>query len=314
MGESGRAERRSRLSKEKKKDDGLFAVGLCQAVFAVIIVLFVLIVSKSSGQAAQNLRDDFSLLMSVSYDKNDVEKTWKSVKNYFSSPPNLSVFRAFYGEKEETSETEESLTEQTETAVSETEKETEPIETSEAGETSSAPQKEEKEEKAGESPAVAKTNLGLSLKAETPIGLNSGKTQTSSVEETSEQIIMPVNGIYTSYFGMRTNPITGQDSLHTGLDIAAAQGTKIKAACSGVVRKVGEDSRSGKYIYLTHEDGAETLYCHCSAVLAEQGASIRQGETIALVGSTGWSTGPHLHFEFHKNGKRLDPLPLLNRK
>lgn len=311
MGESGRAERRSRLSKEKKKDDGLFAVGLCQAVFAVIIVLFVLIISKSSGQAAQNLRDDFSLLMSISYDKKDVEKTWNSVKNYFSSPPNLSVFKAFYGEKEATSETEESLTEQTETDVSETEKETEPIETSKAGETSFAPQKEEK---AGESSAASKTNLGLSLKAETPVGLNSGKTQTAYVEKTSEQIIMPVNGIYTSYFGMRTNPITGQDSLHTGLDIAAAQGTKIKAACSGVVRKVGEDSRSGKYIYLTHEDGAETLYCHCSAVLAEQGASIRQGETIALVGSTGWSTGPHLHFEFHKNGKRLDPLPLLNRK
>ena len=122
---------------------------------------------------------------------------------------------------------------------------------------------------------------------------------------------MPVSGPYTSYFGARTNPITGVDSFHTGLDIAAAQGTKIKAAYSGVVRKVGEDSRSGKYIYLTHENGVETLYCHCSAVLAEQGASIRQGETIALVGSTGWSTGPHLHFEFHKNGERLDPLPIL---
>ena len=57
----------------------------------------------------------------------------------------------------------------------------------------------------------------------------------------------------------------------------------------------------------------ETLYCHCSKILAEEGAIIRQGETVALVGSTGWSTGPHLHFEVHKDGTRLDPLPILKK-
>ncbi|MDD6526538.1 MAG: M23 family metallopeptidase, partial [Oscillospiraceae bacterium] len=94
-------------------------------------------------------------------------------------------------------------------------------------------------------------------------------------------------------------------------DIAAPLGTKIKAAYNGTVSRTGEDSRSGKYIYLSHSNGLETLYCHCSSILAKKGAKIRQGETIALVGSTGWSTGPHLHFEIHKNGERIDPMPFL---
>ena len=136
---------------------------------------------------------------------------------------------------------------------------------------------------------------------------------TFSPTETTAPIVKPVSGSYTSYFGYRTNPITGNNTFHTGIDIAAAQGTKIKAAYPGTVRKTGEDSRSGKYIYLTHSNGFETLYCHCSKILAEEGAVIRQGETVALVGSTGWSTGPHLHFEVHKNGTRLDPLPILNK-
>ena len=76
---------------------------------------------------------------------------------------------------------------------------------------------------------------------------------------------------------------------------------------------MGEDSRAGKYIFLTHDDGYVTFYCHCSEILAEVGAVIRQGETIALVGSTGWSTGPHLHFEVRKNNIRYNPLYILER-
>ena len=126
-------------------------------------------------------------------------------------------------------------------------------------------------------------------------------------------IVRPVSGgRYSSKFGYRTNPITNEYSFHTGLDIAVPEGTKIKAAYGGQVRTVGEDNHSGKYIVITHSDGFETFYCHCSKILAEEGAVIRQGETVALVGSTGWSTGPHLHFEVRKDGKRLNPLPILN--
>lgn len=126
------------------------------------------------------------------------------------------------------------------------------------------------------------------------------------------KIIPPIeNGRYTSLFGYRINPVSQEFSFHTGIDIAADEGTNIRATFSGKVTKIGEDSRSGKYIYLTHDDGLVTFYCHCSEILADEGAVIRQGETIALVGSTGWSTGPHLHFEVRKNNIRYNPLYLL---
>ena len=119
-------------------------------------------------------------------------------------------------------------------------------------------------------------------------------------------------GRYTSYFGYRINPVTGKFSFHTGLDIAAPEGTKIRAAYSGRVTKVGEDERAGKYIFLTHDDGFVTFYCHCSEILAEYGVKIRQCETIARVGSTGRSTGPHLHFEIRKDNIRYNPLHILS--
>lgn len=130
--------------------------------------------------------------------------------------------------------------------------------------------------------------------------------------KTTSKILSPIeNPKYTSYFGYRISPITGERSFHTGLDMAAPKGTKIRAAFSGTVSKIGEDSRAGKYIFLTHSDGFVTFYCHCSEILADEGANIRQGETVAKVGSTGWSTGPHLHFEVRKDGVRLNPLWLL---
>ena len=96
--------------------------------------------------------------------------------------------------------------------------------------------------------------------------------------------------------------------MHSGVDIAADSGTEIRAAYSGIVSEVGSNSVGGNYISLVHKDGSETLYCHCSKIIAEKGAVIRAGETIALVGSTGRSTGPHLHFELTVDGNTVDPL------
>ncbi len=136
-------------------------------------------------------------------------------------------------------------------------------------------------------------------------------TSFAAIRTTTPAVHPIENGRYTSLFGYRINPITGEFSFHTGIDIAAAEGTKIRAAYSGVVTKAGEDGRAGKYIFLTHDDGFVTFYCHCSEILAEEGAVIRQGETIAKVGSTGWSTGPHLHFEIRKNNIRYNPIFIL---
>lgn len=127
-----------------------------------------------------------------------------------------------------------------------------------------------------------------------------------------QKLISPVeDGRYTSYFGERTDPISEGYDYHRGLDIGADEGDRIRAVYDGIVLSVGEDSRSGNYIFLEHKNGYVTFYCHCSEILADEGAVIRQGETIALVGSTGYSTGPHLHFEIRKDGESIDPLPFI---
>lgn len=108
-------------------------------------------------------------------------------------------------------------------------------------------------------------------------------------------------GEITSLFGTRN------DAEHTGIDIGVPAGTPIFAACSGSVLKAEEISGYGNTVILEHENGFSTLYAHCSALLCSAGDSVVQGQTVALSGSTGKSTGPHLHFEIRKDGKALDP-------
>lgn len=119
--------------------------------------------------------------------------------------------------------------------------------------------------------------------------------------------VLPVQGVVSSRFGYRIHPITGEGGIHTGLDIAAAQGTPIAAAYNGTVEEVGESSGFGNYILLRHQDGLQTFYAHCSEVYVQEGAALRAGETVGLVGSTGQSTGPHLHFELRVDGVRCNP-------
>lgn len=115
----------------------------------------------------------------------------------------------------------------------------------------------------------------------------------------------------TSRFGYRTHPVTGNYGFHTGIDLAAPEGTPIKASFYGRVAETGSSDAWGNYVLLEHSDGFATYYCHMSEIYVDEGAVIRQGETLGLVGSTGWSTGPHLHFEVRINGIRVDPEKLL---
>lgn len=130
----------------------------------------------------------------------------------------------------------------------------------------------------------------------------------------SKEITVPVHGRISSEYGYRTNPISGAYAMHTGLDIAVKEGTDIVAAYNGVVKSTGTGVKRGKYVLMLHPDGSETLYCHCSKLLVTEGDVIRAGEVIALVGSTGWSTGPHLHFEIRQDGNSIDPASVLEVK
>lgn len=129
----------------------------------------------------------------------------------------------------------------------------------------------------------------------------------SAVRNGSGSMMWPLNGTITSNFGYRVHPIFKTRKLHTGYDIAARHGTPIAAAKDGRVIFSGWMGGYGKAIIIDHGGGISTLYGHCSALLVGQGRDVDRGQTIAQVGSTGYSTGPHCHFEVRLNGTPVNP-------
>jgi len=118
----------------------------------------------------------------------------------------------------------------------------------------------------------------------------------------------PVSGGVTSGFGMRYHPILRRVKLHTGIDFHAGYGTAIRAAADGVVISSSYLRGYGNTVILDHGSGLSTVYAHCSRTSVSRGGRIRRGQVIAAVGSTGYSTGPHLHFEIRVNGRPVNPL------
>jgi murein DD-endopeptidase MepM/ murein hydrolase activator NlpD len=115
-------------------------------------------------------------------------------------------------------------------------------------------------------------------------------------------------GFISSYFGRRADPFTGYSAEHRGLDFAGPQGTKVISVAAGLVTYAGERSGYGQMVEINHGNGLATRYCHNEQLLVKQGDMVRKGQEVALMGSTGRSTGPHLHFEVLKNGTQVDPL------
>ena len=119
--------------------------------------------------------------------------------------------------------------------------------------------------------------------------------------ESSNRMAVPLRGMVTSPFGYRIHPIYGTRLFHNGVDIAAESGTPIVSALEGRVETAEYSDSYGNYVVVDHGNGLSTLYAHCSRLQVQVGQRVQKGETVALVGSTGMSTGPHLHFEV-RNG------------
>jgi murein DD-endopeptidase MepM/ murein hydrolase activator NlpD len=124
----------------------------------------------------------------------------------------------------------------------------------------------------------------------------------------NHRFIWPVNGPITSPFGYRQDPVLGGYRLHAGVDIAASQGTPIKAAGDGVVKMAGWNGGYGNFTLIDHGGGLATGYGHQSRIAVSIGQHVSTGEVIGYVGSTGASTGPHLHWEVRVNGSPVDPM------
>lgn len=118
----------------------------------------------------------------------------------------------------------------------------------------------------------------------------------------------PSSTYVTSAFGMRDHPLFGDERPHSGIDIAGSAGSEVLAADSGTVAVATYSSSYGNYVTIYHSNGDYTLYAHMSSLAVSAGQSVTQGDVIGYVGSTGWATGPHLHFEIRVNGSTVDPL------
>ena len=153
---------------------------------------------------------------------------------------------------------------------------------------------------APEPTSLADKNL-LSIDVNSPVNSGDGKLQ------------MPVAGRLSSDFGTRFHPIDRRMKMHTGIDIAAPRGTPIKVAGDGVVTFAGRKNGYGNVVIVEHADGRETFYAHADKIFVEEGQTVSVGTTIASVGSTGKSTGPHLHFEVRENNRPVDPSKYLSK-
>jgi len=136
---------------------------------------------------------------------------------------------------------------------------------------------------------------------------NSGSSKPSYVTG-SGSFMWPVDArTITSPFGWRVHPIFNTEKYHSGVDVGAYAGSPIYAADSGTVQTATYSSSYGNYVVINHGNGYTTLYAHQNSMAVSAGQTVTKGQVIGYVGSTGWSTGPHLHFEITKNGSRVDP-------
>jgi len=120
-------------------------------------------------------------------------------------------------------------------------------------------------------------------------------------------------GFISSYFGERADPFDGLEAFHKGVDFAGSVGSPVTAVAAGVVTWAGERTGYGKLVEINHGDGFTTRYGHNERTLVTVGQTVKRGESIALMGSTGRSTGPHVHFEVLRNGRQVDPLSFIGR-
>jgi len=121
------------------------------------------------------------------------------------------------------------------------------------------------------------------------------------------------SGFISSYFGEREDPFDGQETFHKGVDFAGAKGSTVMAVAAGIVTWAGERSGFGKLVEINHGDGYVTRYAHNEKTLVSVGETVKRGDPVGLMGSTGHSTGPHVHFEVLRNGRQVDPLSFIGR-
>ncbi len=258
-----------KTDKENAKKDSFTVVMIVQTVICGILITFMFVSASSDGKFASFMREEYAKLMTGDIVAEDLAEAFKTVREY----------AAVYSDNDEiTQEVTEKNTYEAvfnEMVITETESESIQI---------------------GGGADLEFSSL------ETLEGV--------SFDEYTLDVpfIVPIeNYEITSLFGYRTSPISGKAGIHTGLDMAADYGESIYASSAGKVVDSAYDSSYGYYVKIQHSDNIVTIYAHCSALCVNAGEIVEQGDLIAKVGSTGDSTGNHLHFEMRKDNIRINP-------
>lgn len=172
--------------------------------------------------------------------------------------------------------------------------------------------------------------IGIDVEKMTPEGSNSGGPYISLPENGQDDLLLradkyleilrtlpigrPITGVITSRYGKRQDPLKKGTAFHTGIDFRGKRGEKIHATGDGVVTKARYSDTYGNYVEITHGNGYKTAFAHMKKYLVEKGDQIHRGQVIGLVGNTGRSTGPHLHYEVHLNNKTVNPYKFLTNR
>ncbi|TFG84692.1 MAG: M23 family metallopeptidase [Spirochaetales bacterium] len=150
------------------------------------------------------------------------------------------------------------------------------------------------------------------LTGEKPIFLPDARLSSFALREINGDLFKwPIRGWITSWYGWRDDPFTGERSFHTGIDVGSSVGVAVYAAMEGVVAAVGYSTAAGNYLVISHHSRYSTMYAHLSSTAVRVGQRVSQYALIGRVGTTGYSTGPHLHFTVSKNGRTINPMTVL---
>jgi hypothetical protein len=156
--------------------------------------------------------------------------------------------------------------------------------------------------------------LQLARDVEPEVGLMVESAEDARARRSAYPSIWPVEGHFTSGFGYRRSPFTRVWKFHSGVDISAPRGTKVRAASSGVIERAAYTGGYGKLVEIDHGYGVKSRYAHNNRVYVKPGQVVQQGQVIATVGTTGQSTGPHLHFEVMVEDQKVNPMAYLPRR
>ena len=273
----------TRVNVNNKKDYTLFKKMILQIIICLLIYLIFYLISTTNYAFSEKVIENTSNILN--YDIN-LEKTCKDCQNFFSS--------IFYNKNENNQNNIgdsliiNNVTNEVVNTVQENVVSSNTMKNNTAKENDKDKKSEEKEDS-----------------KETAMKKDADKVKKIC------KFQKPLSGTITSEFGQREATIDGMTTDHKGIDIAAKSGTNIKAAMGGIVSVAEENSEYGKFIKITNGD-LMTVYAHCKSLKVKKGDKVKIGQTIATVGSTGNSTGPHLHFEIRLSGRYINPRYVIN--